>query len=301
MQLTILGAGSALPTLERSPTAQYLQVQDSAYLLDCAEGTQLQLRRFKLSHARIRAVFISHLHGDHYLGLMGLIWTMSLLRRRKPLTLIGPAQLQIIIRTQLDAAQAVPEFELHFIDVAACRQDSHVYQDEHITVRAFPREHRVACFGYDMKEHERPRNLIKDAITGRGLSIDRIKALKAGADVKDNEGNWIRSKDVSTPAPPPAHYVFSTDTLPLPLPEYAHEAHLLYHEATFLHELKNRATETFHTTAKEAAEIAAESDVDRLIIGHYSSRYRTTDALVNEARSVFSNTDPAEDGLVLDI
>jgi len=300
MQLTILGSGSALPVPGRNPTSHLLRVENANYLIDCGEGTQFQIRKFGLSTARIKAIFISHLHGDHYLGLMGLLWSMELLGRRKPVVIIAPKGLDKLIRTHLDLANATTSFniEIRSIDVYG---NPLIYEDANIIVKAFAQNHRIPCFGFSFTEPPKERNLVKGKIEGLGLPVNKIRALKLGEDVADENGQIIRSKDVSSNPKPSKRYVYCTDTTPLALPKFAQHADLLYHEATYDKSLTEKAIARFHSTAEQAAEIAVNAKAKKLIIGHFSSRYSDSQLLLTEAQEVFSNTLAAKDGLVVEI
>lgn len=300
MQLTILGSGSALPAPDRNPTSHVLRFDSADYLIDCGEGTQFQIRKFGLSLGRIKAIFISHLHGDHYLGLMGMLWSMQLLGRKKKIVLIAPKGLDDLIRLHLDLASGEMTFELEIrsVDLGS---GSLVYEDGNILVQAFPQNHRVTCYGYSFTEPLKQRNLIKDKIGKLALSVEKIKALKAGQDVENETGEPIRAKDVSTDPKPSKRYVYCTDTTPLQLPEFAQQADVLYHEATYDHSLAEKALARFHSTSIQAAGVAVEAKAKKLIIGHFSSRYRDSKLLLEEAKSVFSNTISAEDGLALKV
>ncbi len=299
MQLTILGSGSALPVPERNPTSQILRCKSADYLIDCGEGTQLQIRNCGLSLGRIKAVFISHLHGDHYLGLMGLLWSMELLGRKKPIALIAPKGLDDLIQLHLKLASTSLSFNLEAVSLHE-NMNPLVYEDQDIVVHGFEQQHRIPCFGFSFTEPIKPRNLIKEQVERLGLPINKIRALKLGKDVKC-DGTIIRATDVSTEPKPSKRYVFCTDTLPQELPEVARNADLLYHEATYDHSLADKAKDRYHSTSQQAAEIAVETNAKRLIIGHFSSRYGDSQPMLNEAQGIFKETIAAEDGLTISI
>lgn len=300
MQLTVLGCGSALPMAERNASAQLLRFEDADYLIDCGEGTQLQIRKFGLSLGKIKAIFISHLHGDHYLGLMGLLWTMELLGRRKPILLVAPNGLDELIQMHLRLAEAKLSFELRIESIAESA-DEIVYSDKNVEVRVFSQNHRIPCFGFVFTESPKLRNLIKEKIIGLGLPVNKIVQLREGLDVLTDKGDLIRAADVSYPPRPRKKFVYCTDTAPQPLPEFAQGADLLYHEATYDESLRDRAERTFHSTAMDAALVAEKSSAKQLMIGHFSSRYKDVQAIGEEAKTVFPNTILASDGLNISI
>jgi len=300
MQLTVLGCGSALPMAERNASAQMLRFEDADYLIDCGEGTQLQIRKFGLSLGIIKAIFISHLHGDHYLGLMGLLWTMELLGRRKPISLVVPKGIDELISLHLRLADAQLSFDFRIESIEE-GTDEFVYRDKNVEVRVFAQDHRIPCFGFVFTESPKLRNLIKEKIIGLGLPVNKIVQLREGLDVLTDKGDLIRAADVSYPPVPRKKFVYCTDTAPQPLPEFAQGADLLYHEATYDESLRDRAERTFHSTAFDAALVAEKSSAKQLMIGHFSSRYKDVKALGEEAITVFPNTVVATDGLTLSI
>ncbi len=300
-QVTILGCGSATPTLYRNPTSQLLEINSSSILIDCGEGTQLQLRKNKLKIQKIDHIFISHLHGDHYLGLPGLIASMSLLGRNKTLNLYGPLGLEQLIMTNLKISKTYLNFHINFTTTQVLKNEI-LLENKNITVTSFPVNHRIDCTGFIFKEQERQRNIIKSKIDEFNLGIAEIVCLKKGENVIRDDGSTIRFEDVTLPPVKPKVYAFCTDTKFSPhLADYFRGADVLYHEATFLDELKKRAEETFHSTALQAGEMAKAAQVKKLVIGHYSSRYIDVSPLLEEAQAVFANTVASEDGLVVKI
>lgn len=295
-QLTILGSGSATPTLQRNPTAQILQVESDYYLIDCGEGTQTQILRYKLRPGRLKYIFISHLHGDHYLGLIGLLMSLSLGKRTDDLYLFAPAALAEIITLQLKHSDTRLSYPLHF---QAIEPDSHyqLFENEQLSVATIPLQHRVPCSGFLFKEKPRKRKIIKEILPAE-MSIEQIKQLKDGEDVLTENGQLLYANELYTQPAPPVHtYAYCSDTNynPSIVPIIRH-ANLLYHEATFSHSLKDWAAKTFHSTAQQAAEIAHQAQVGQLIIGHFSSRFKDVAPLLQEAQSVFPNTLLAEEG-----
>lgn len=299
--ITILGSSSALPTPSRFSTAQALNVLERFFLIDCGEGTQIQLRRFKIKSARINHIFISHLHGDHFLGIFGLISTMNLLDRKLPLHIYGPFKLKALIDAFLATMDRGINFELIFHPLHYTGKEL-LYEDDKVTVESFPLRHRVPTCGYLFKEKKRLRNLKGDVIRELKIPIKQLQGIKEGADYIDEEGTVFANAQLTTPPPPPRSYAFVSDTAKKPaIVPIIKEIDLLYHEATYADEGKKRAKETGHSTARQAAEIATEANVKKLILGHFSNRYKKLDVLLNEATEAFKNTELALDGKVFEI
>jgi ribonuclease Z len=299
--VTILGSSSALPTPSRFSTAQALNVLERFFLIDCGEGTQIQLRRFKIKSARINHIFISHLHGDHFLGIFGLISSMNLLDRKLPLHIYGPFKLKTLIDAFLATMDRGIIFELIFHPLHYSGKEL-IFEDDKLTVESFPLRHRVPTCGFLFKEKKRLRNLKGDIISELKIPIKQLQAIKEGADYKDEEGNVFANAQITLPPPPPRSYAFVSDTAKkLAIIHFIKEVDLLYHEATYADEGKKRAKETGHSTARQAAEIAGEAKVKKLILGHFSNRYKNLDLLLNEATEEFKNTELALDGKIFEI
>lgn len=295
-QLTILGTGSATPVLTRNPTAHYLQVEQEGYLIDCGEGTQSQLLRYKLRSTRLKYIFITHLHGDHFFGLIGLISTLNMHRRVDDLWIFGPKGLSEIITIQLKYAESVLNFNIRFIETDT-EKSYQLFENDYLTVTTIPLIHRVPCCGFLFKEKSKKRKVIKAAMP-TNITIREIRELKEGKDIVDENGTIkYYNHQLTSPATKSCSYAFCSDTL-------YHEAiidiiknvDLLYHEATFLNELEERAAQTCHSTAKQAGIIAKKAKVGKLIIGHYSSRYKELSLFLEEAQSAFPNTVLAIEG-----
>lgn len=295
-QITILGCGAATPTARHSPTAQLVNVHDKYFLIDCGEGTQVQLRKFRLKMQRIQCIFISHLHGDHFFGLIGLISTYALLGRTASLTIYGPPGLEQIIRLQLELSDSHFEYELNFIETKADGKQL-LFEDETVQIFSFPLKHRVVTTGFLVEEKERPLNVRKSAIADFRLQPSEILQLKKGIAVqRDDETIPVAG---TTEKPEPAkRYAYCSDTayLEAVIP-FIEGSDLLYHESTFLEADAERAKKTFHSTAIQAATIAKMASVKQLVIGHYSSRYSDESEFLKEASSVFSQTALANEGL----
>lgn len=295
INLTILGSGSAVPILSRGVTAQYLNINERRILIDCGEGTQLQLRRFKVKFQRLQYVFISHLHGDHFLGIFGLLSSMSLLGRTNKLVVFGPEGLEEIVRHQFKIAQVYLSYEVEFVKLDA-KEKELVFEDNSIEIFAFPLKHRVQCFGFLFREKQRDLKIDKEKIKEHKLSLEEILLAKQGKDI-EREEDVLKFEDVTLPPEPLTSYAYCTDTRYVEkLPEWIRGASLLYHEATFTKAHTDRAKATGHSTAEDAATIAKEADVGQLLLGHFSSRYKNTSPILDEAQTVFENTTCVEDG-----
>ena len=296
-ELKILGSASATPVLDRHHTAQVLTVGGSQYLIDCGEGTQRRLLEYKVRPQRIGTIFISHLHGDHFFGLFGLLGTMSLHGRTEPLQLFGPPGLDEILTTQFRYSGTQLGFELTFTAVETS-QHAQIFDDKQLTVHTLPMQHRVPCCGYLFREKPRRRRLLKEKLPA-DLTPTQLAALAQGQDVTDAATGalLVRNAAVTTEPAPARSYAFCSDTLYLPgLADLVRGVDLLHHEATFLDEMRERAAATHHSTAHQAALLARSAEVGQLLIGHFSSRYRDLAPLLAEAQAVFERTALALEG-----
>ncbi|MFT4525308.1 MAG: ribonuclease Z [Granulosicoccus sp.] len=301
MEVIILGCGSAIPTAERNPSGQLLAFPDASYLIDCAEGTQIRIIQEKARTKFLKAIFISHLHGDHYLGLMGLLWSLDLAGRTKPLTLVSPKGLSEIMEVQLRHANSSLSFPLIHLELEPETSES-VFLDENISVRAFPLKHGVPCFGFRFNEHPKRRKFRKDAIDRYRLSPEQIRKALNGEQLLKRNGDVIENNDLFHPEAKLRSYSYCTDTLPADFAlKEINESSLLYHEATYDSSKQEIAKKRFHSTAQEAAQVAKAAKVGQLVIGHYSSRYKKVDLLLKEAKTEFENTICAHDGLIIPI
>jgi len=298
--VTILGSGAATPTSQRYPTAQALNINEQIYLVDCAEGAQMQLRRYKIILSRIKAVFISHLHGDHVYGLPGLLSSLSMLDREEPLDLFVPPHLEKWF-TEQSSFFTAPGFPLCFHTLTA-KEPEMIYENKQITVTCFPLKHRIPTWGFLFREKEKLLNIQKDMIDFYRIPIRDIPEIKAGADFNTEEGKLIPNAQLTHPRVKPHSYAYCTDTVYMDeLAQFVKDVDVLYHEATYGNDGTTRATETFHSTAEDAARVALAANAGKLVIGHFSSRYKDITPLVNEARSIFPNAMAAEDGMKFDI
>ena len=299
LSLTVLGSGSALPTPKRSSTAQVLKVDERFFLIDCGEGTQVQLKRFGFKPLRFNHIFISHLHGDHIFGLFGLLSSMNLNGRKSPLYLYTQEGHKAILDAVLSDFEFLYELRYKFYDP---KKPSVLLDDKGIKVTAFPVTHRTPTVGFLFEEKAKPLNIRKEAIDEFNLSVKDIVQIKAGEDYITPEGNRIKNQNLTHKGPKPASYAFVTDTQydERIVPHIA-GANLLYHDATFAHDLLKMARLTQHSTALQASLIAKKAKVGKLLIGHFSQRYKTVDALLKEAQLEFPNTEAAFDGKTIDI
>lgn len=295
-EVTILGCGAATPTLRHHPSAQFVNLHDKFFLVDCGEGTQMQLRRYKVKMQRIHHIFISHLHGDHFFGLPGLLASMNLLGRDKTLHIFGPPQLENILKALQENGEFRLGFELQFHHTQANTAEC-ILEDASLEVFSFPLDHRIPCTGFLFREKGRARNVPKSLIQELGLMVSEIVLLKKGELVRREDGTLLDPDKLLPKAPSPRAYAYCSDTkYSSKVIEAVKDCNLLYHEATFTHELIGRAEQTFHSTAKQAAEVAHLARAQQLILGHFSARYRDESVLLNEAREVFPNTELADEG-----
>ncbi len=299
--VTTLGVSSALPTSNRFPTSHVLDVHGHLFLIDCGEGTQIQLRRFKHKLSRLDNIFISHLHGDHFFGIFGLLSSLSLLNRKNNLNIFAPKGLERILTSEHSPID-IDQLSYKIIFNNHKSGHSKIYEDKRISVEAFSLKHRVASWGFVFREIQKTPNIIKSKITEYKLSISEIVKIKYGADLRTEDGDIIKNEDLTTPSEKARSYAFCSDTIYLEkIIPIVKEVDLLYHEATFLQSEKKQAKLSYHTTAKEAGILAKKANVKQLLIGHFSARYKTLDELKDEAKTEFENTVLAYDGLTIEI
>jgi ribonuclease Z len=295
--LTILGSSGALPAIGRFPSSQYLTIQNRHFLIDCGEGAQMQMTKYQASLHKIDHIFISHLHGDHYLGLMPLLFSMHLNKRSNDLHLYSPSGLDEIITLQLKHSRSVLNYKIifHPFNTSEVRV---LFEDDALTIETIPLIHKLDCAGFLFKEKAKPRRIDKLKIA-EGMKIQHIATLKAGADVFDEQGILLfKNEDFTLPPRKSLSYAYCSDTAwNEAMVTQISNVDLLYHEATFLHDDLDKAIETKHSTARQAAEMAKLADVERLIIGHFSARYKDLNSLLNEAKHVFEQTELAIEGV----
>lgn len=299
--LNILGCGSALPTTRHNASSQVINLRDKLYMIDCGEGTQLQMRKMKIKFSRLNHIFISHLHGDHCLGLPGLVSTLGMLGRMGDLFIYGPAEVGEYVQVIEKLFCQGSPFQMKFQAVDTNNYNL-VMEDRSVSVYSLPMKHRVPCCGYLFVEKERSPHIIREMIDFYKIPISKIELIKQGADFVTEEREVIPNKILTRPAEPAKRYAYCSDTAFFPkIVPYIEGVDLLYHEATFLEADSARAYETFHSTTKQAASIARDAQVKKLLIGHYSARYIDLLPLEKEARSIFHNTLLANEGMVLSL
>jgi ribonuclease Z len=295
LAVTILGNNSALPMHDRHPTSQLVTNGEQLFLVDCGEGTQIQMNRFKIRRSRIHHIFISHLHGDHYFGLAGLLNSYSLTNRQDPLHLYAPEPLREILDLQFRAAAAHLSYPIHFHTLG----DPEVLVDDRkMVVESFPVNHRIPCWGFRFREKTKPRKIDPRLAYQAGIPPDHFSRLKEGEDYVAKDGRIIPNEAVTKPAPPAVSYAYCADTrydehiLP-----FIQDADLLYHEATYLDDQREKATERFHSTASQAATMALKAGASRLLLGHFSSKYEVLDAFREEAEKIFPAVEVCKEGV----
>lgn len=294
LALTILGNNSAIPAFGRNPTAQVLQLQEEYFLIDCGEGTQLQMAKYKIRRSKINHIFISHLHGDHYFGLIGLLTSMSLLSRTQDLHIYGPAPLEHIIDFQLKVADTKLSYSLHFHPITT---EGLIVDENKFTVNSFQVKHRIECWGFLFKQKKKPRSIDPVRVRAYEIPSSFYEKLQKGEDYITKKGTIIPNEEVTIANNPIKSYAYCADTIfDESLAEKVKGVDLLYHETTYLKESADKATARFHCTTEQAGTIALKAGVKKLIIGHFSSRYETLDEFLAETMEVFENTELAIEG-----
>lgn len=295
MKLTILGSHAAALRWEAHPTAQVLQIAGRHFLIDCGEATQMQLRRSKVKFTRIKQIFISHLHGDHYYGLIGLISSFELVGRKNELTIYGPKGIKEIITIQLMISEGQLSFPLEFVELES-NLPERIYEDDKVTVDTIPLHHRIYCNGYLFRAKLGQRRIAIEAAKQAEIDLAYFNKLKQGYDVPNKYGKLIQNASVTLDPHPPKSYAFCSDTMYYPkIVNQLKGVQVLYHESTFLEIHKHLCERTMHSTAKEAAQIAKDAKVETLVLGHYSGRYKDLEEFRKEAQKVFPNVRLARD------
>jgi len=296
MKVTILGSSSALPTSGRYPSAHVLNAHERLFLVDCGEGTQMQLRKTKTGFAKINHIFISHLHGDHVFGLYGLLSTFSLMGRENPIHLYAPARYENMLKSHLNDFDINLSFKIDFIPLTG-KEPVEILDDKYLTVTSFPLQHRIPAYGFLFKEKISDRNIIKECIQKYQIPHVRIPAIKKGEDFITSDGSIIKNENLTLPPGKPLSYAYCSDTKYFKqLASYVKGVDLLYHEATFDKTKTDLAQMTGHSTTIDAAKTALDANAGALVIGHFSARYKDINPLVDEARTIFPETFPAIDG-----
>ena len=296
MKLTILGSSSALPTSARNPSAHVLNVHERLYLIDCGEGTQMQMRKFGIRISKINHIFISHLHGDHIFGLYGLLSTFNLMGRTSAVYIYAPENYGRMLKSHLNDFDIQLGFEINFVPLKGSKP-SLILDDKYLTVTAFPLKHRIPSFGFLFREKQKERRIKKDMIVLHNIPVAKMQGIKKGEDLVKDDGTIVKNDELTIPPPEPLSYAYCSDTMFFKqLPSYVRNVDLIYHEATFDKAKEELAELTGHSTTADAAKVALEAGAGKLIIGHFSARYKDVNQLVEEARSIFPETYAAEDG-----
>lgn len=297
----ILGCGSALPTLHHKASSQVIEIRDKLFMIDCGEGTQMQLRACRIHFAKLKAVFISHLHGDHCFGLPGMISTFGMTGRTSPLHIYAPADYEPVLQQTLDFFCQALEFKVVFHPIDATIQTV-IYDDRSLTVETIPLEHRIACSGFLFKEKGTRPHIRRDMIDFYQIPVSQINNIKAGADWTTEEGEVIPNSRLTYPADPPRSYAYCSDTRYMPtLYRQIQGVSTLYHESTYAEEHADMAKLYWHSTAKQAAQVALKAGATKLLLGHYSARYDNENALLNEAKEIFPNSFLTNEGDVFNV
>lgn len=293
--VTILGNNSAVPAFDRHPTSQVVTVDGDNFLVDCGEGTQIQMINFKIRRSRISHIFISHLHGDHYFGLIGLINSFGLLNHQQELHIFGPSPLKEIMELQLKVADTRLPFELHFHTIS---QPAILLDTERLTVKCFRTNHRIECYGFLFSEKKKQRKINPQQARAYEIPTSFYERLKDGEDYLRKDGLQVKNEWVTEAGQKPKVYAYCADTkYDESLIEHIREVDLVYHETTYLDNLRERAENRFHSTTKQAASLAKKAGVKKLLIGHFSSKYDTLEEFEIEAREIFPETELAIEGV----
>lgn len=298
IKLTILGCHAAAPGSFKNPTSQVLEIRNHIFLIDCGEGTQVALRRNKIKFSRIKHIFISHLHGDHIFGLMGVITTFSLLKRSAPLTVYGPKGIREIVLLQLKLTKGFTSYDLHFCEIES-KEPVIIYEDEKVIVTTIPLKHRIYTNGYFFQEKIGDRKLDINACLNLNIDKAYFQKIKQGGDITLENGEVVSNEKLTSNPRPPKSYAFCSDTAFKPsITEQILGATVLYHESTFLESHQKLCKPTGHSTASQAATIATMARVEQLILGHFSIRYKEKVKFIEEASPIFENVHLADDGKV---
>ncbi len=299
LSVTILGNNSAVPAFNRHPTSQVVSHDGTNYLVDCGEGTQIQMIKYKIRRGKITHIFISHLHGDHYFGLVGLINSFSLLSHTQTMHVYAPAPLQDIIEMQLKVADNILCYPLYFHTLS---EPGVLVDNDTIKISCFRTTHRIECYGFLFEEKEGKRKLLIDKVKKAEIPVSFYGSLQAGLDYITSKGKRIPNEDVTIGAERGKKYAFCADTkYDEGIIPHIYGADMIYHETTYLDNLRDKAIERFHSTTKQAALIARKAMVSKLLIGHFSSKYSTLEMFLQEAKEIFPETELAIEGVTYNI
>ncbi len=300
-RIHILGCGSALPTLKHYSTSQIIELRGKAFMIDCGEGAQIQFRRSRIHFGKINAIFISHLHGDHCFGLLGLLSTFGMLGRTSSLKVYAPKEYESLFKQQLDFFMTGMEYKIEFLPVDT-KVSEIIYEDKSLTVETIPLQHRVPCCGFLFREKATLPHIRRDMIDYYEIPVSQINNIKLGKDWITSEGKVIDNSQLVTPAETPRSYAYCSDTKYMPeLYKKIQDVTVLYHESTYASENEDRAKLYYHSTAKQAALVAKAANVGKLLLGHYSARYNCEAVLLNEAKAVFPHSFLTQEGDVVEI
>ncbi|MEH2794972.1 ribonuclease Z [Segatella copri] len=300
-KIHILGCGSALPTLKHNASSQLIEMRGKCFMVDCGEGAQMQFRRSHIHFSKLNAIFISHMHGDHCFGLMGLLSTLGMLGRTSKLRIYAPKDYESLFRQQVEFFMQTMEYEMEMIPVDTEKQQV-IYEDHSLTVETVPLQHRVPCCGFIFREKPTLPHIRRDMIDYYGIPVSQINNIKNGADWTNEDGDIIPNARLVQPADSPRSYAYCSDTRFVPgLKEKVKGVTVLYHESTYTSDQEDRAKIYYHSTARQAATIAAGAGVGTLLLGHYSARYNDEQVLLEEAKAVFDHSILSQEGMVFDV
>lgn len=300
-KIHILGCGSALPTLKHNASSQLIEMRGKCFMVDCGEGAQMQFRRSHIHFSKLNAIFISHMHGDHCFGLMGLLSTLGMLGRTSKLRIYAPKDYELLFRQQVEFFMQTMEYEMEMIPVDTEKQQV-IYEDHSLTVETVPLQHRVPCCGFIFREKPTLPHIRRDMIDYYGIPVSQINNIKNGADWTNEDGDIIPNARLVQPADSPRSYAYCSDTRFVPgLKEKVKGVTVLYHESTYTSDQEDRAKIYYHSTARQAATIAAGAGVGTLLLGHYSARYNDEQVLLEEAKAVFDHSILSQEGMVFDV
>lgn len=300
-KIHILGCGSALPTLKHNASSQLIEMRGKCFMVDCGEGAQMQFRRSHIHFSKLNAIFISHMHGDHCFGLMGLLSTLGMLGRTSKLRIYAPKDYEPLFRQQVEFFMQTMEYEMEMIPIDTEKQQV-IYEDHSLTVETVPLQHRVPCCGFIFREKPTLPHIRRDMIDYYGIPVSQINNIKNGADWTNEDGDIIPNARLVQPADSPRSYAYCSDTRFVPgLKEKVKGVTVLYHESTYTSDQEDRAKIYYHSTARQAATIAAGAGVGTLLLGHYSARYNDELVLLEEAKAVFDHSILSQEGMVFDV